>query len=82
MCLSEGTTCATPVAAPDARRLASLRPGSLREVYDLFAGQPPLTLRAAARRLGMSAPSVYRAKRRLEREGLLSAPGPVQVASR
>ena len=59
------------VPAPEARRLALLRSGSLREVYDLCAAEPALTLRAAATRLGMSAPSVYRAKRRLEREGLL-----------
>ncbi|HLE96824.1 MAG TPA: hypothetical protein VI997_05585, partial [Candidatus Thermoplasmatota archaeon] len=62
------------VPAHEARRLGLLRSGSLREVFDLYAAEPAVTLRAAARRLGMSAPSVYRAKRRLEREGLLPAP--------
>jgi len=57
---------------PDvARREGVLRAGSQRAVYDLYAREPHVTLREAGARLGMSAPSVHRAKRRLEEEGLL-----------
>lgn len=70
------------VPAAVARREASLRAGSRREVYEIYRAQPDLTLREAARRLGMSAPSVYRAKQRLEKEGLLPARPEAVVAQR
>ena len=63
-----------------ARREALLRGGSQREVYDLFASEPGLPLREAARRLGMSAPSVHRAKKRLEKARLLPAAREGEVA--
>lgn len=56
-----------------ARRMGVLRAGSHARVYDLYATKPTLSLREAARELGMSAPSVHRAKKRLEKEGLLPA---------
>lgn len=56
-----------------ARREAVLRAGSMRRVYDLYAAEPGLTLRDAASRLSLSAPTVYRAKKRLESRGLLPA---------
>ena len=59
---------------PDvARREALLRAGSHRAVYELYAREPRLSLRDAAARLGMSAPSVHRAKKKLESAGLLPA---------
>lgn len=59
---------------PDlARREAALRAGSRRAVYDLYASRPTVSLRDAARELGMSAPSVHRAKKQLETAGLLPA---------
>lgn len=56
-----------------ARREALLHAGSHRRVYELYAAEPGLSLREAASRLGMSAPSVHRAKKRLEAAGLLPA---------
>lgn len=56
-----------------ARREAVLRAGSNRAVYDLYAREPGLSLRDAGARLGMSAPSVHRAKKKLETAGLLPA---------
>lgn len=57
---------------PDvARREAVLRGGSARRVYDLLVAEPRLSLREAGARLGMSAPSVHRTKRKLEEAGLL-----------
>lgn len=61
-----------PVEA--ARRHALLRSGSHQRVYDLLRAEPELSLRAAAERLGMSAPSVHRARAKLVREGLLAPP--------
>lgn len=65
--------CAGEVPPDVARREGVLRAGSARRVYELYAGEPSLPLREAAARLGMSAPSVHRAKRKLERAGLLPA---------
>lgn len=56
-----------------ARRVAVLRAGSHARVFELYAARPGLSLREAAKALGMSAPSVHRAKKRLEKEGLLPA---------
>lgn len=56
-----------------ARREALLRAGSHRAVYELYAREPTLSLRDAGARLGMSAPSVHRAKKKLEAAGLLPA---------
>ncbi len=55
-----------------ARQHAMLRTGRAAEVFELFDGNPSLSLREAARELGMSAPSVHRVRKRLEREGLLA----------
>lgn len=54
-----------------ARRAGVLRSGSHQRVYDLFASEPDLSLRAAGERLGISAPAVLKAKRKLEAAGLL-----------
>jgi hypothetical protein len=62
-----------------ARREAILHAGSLREVYDLYCREPRLTLREAGARLGLSAPSVHRAKKRLENAGLLPAAAEAEV---
>lgn len=62
-----------------ARRTALLRAGSHQRVYEVYAASPELPLREAARRLGMSAPSVHRAKKKLEAAGLLPADTPVSV---
>ncbi|HVL47815.1 MAG TPA: helix-turn-helix domain-containing protein [Candidatus Thermoplasmatota archaeon] len=57
---------------PDvARREAALSKGARRAVYDLFVEEPALTLRAAARRLAMSAPAVHRTRAELRRLGFL-----------
>lgn len=56
-----------------ARRLAVMRAGSNARVYEAFATRPTMSLREAARELGLSAPSVHRAKQRLIRAGLLPA---------
>lgn len=61
------------VAPIDARHAGLLRPAKTRAVYDLYASEPALSLREAARRVGLSAPSVHRIRKRLEREGLLPA---------
>lgn len=67
---------------PDvARREAVLRAGSLRAVYEVYATEPALSLREAGARLGMSAPSVYRARRKLAAAGLLPAALPAEVRS-
>jgi len=67
---------------PDvARREALLRAGSMRGVYDLYAREPRLTLREAGARLGLSAPSVHRCKKRLEKAGLLPAATEARVAA-
>lgn len=54
-----------------ALRHALLQRGRIAEVHELYAAEPALPLREAARRLGMSAPSVHRARRRLVDAGLL-----------
>lgn len=61
------------VPAPLARRHAALKAGSAARVYELLAAEPHLSLREAGARLGMSAPSVHRAKKKLENAGLLPA---------
>jgi hypothetical protein len=67
---------------PDAaRREALLRAGSLRAVYDLYAAEPGTSLREAGRRLGLSAPSVHRSKKRLEKAGLLPVAAEVEVTA-
>jgi hypothetical protein len=63
-----------------ARREAILRVGNARAVYELYAREPHASLRVAAARLGTSAPSVHRTKKRLERAGLLPA-APVATAT-
>ncbi|MEA3199947.1 MAG: hypothetical protein QOE90_1375 [Thermoplasmata archaeon] len=63
-----------------ARREAILRAGSLRAVYDLYAREPRIPLREAGARLGLSAPSVHRAKKKLEKAGLLPAAHEALVA--
>lgn len=63
-----------------ARRTAVLRAGSNARVYELYATRPSSSLREAARELGMSAPSVHRAKKRLVREGLLPAATSAEIA--
>lgn len=55
-----------------AREVALLKAGSLRRVHDLDVAEPGLSLREAARRLGISAPSVYKARARLRRSGLVA----------
>lgn len=68
---------------PDvARRAAILRSDAARRVYDLLAAEPNLTLRDAAARLGLSAPSVHRTKQRLQKAGLLPARADVGVELR
>jgi DNA-binding MarR family transcriptional regulator len=62
-----------------ARRMAVLRAGSHARVYELYAARPTLSLREAARELGLSAPSVHRAKKRLESAGLLPAAQEINV---
>ncbi|HWG90109.1 MAG TPA: ArsR family transcriptional regulator [Candidatus Thermoplasmatota archaeon] len=58
---------------PDlARREAVLRAGSNRRVYELLQAEPHLSLREAAARLGMSAPSVHRSVKKLREAGLLA----------
>ncbi|HLE96700.1 MAG TPA: winged helix-turn-helix transcriptional regulator [Candidatus Thermoplasmatota archaeon] len=69
------------VAPHVARTLGLMRSDTVRAVYGLYTIEPDASLRAAARRLGMSAPSVYRAKRRLEAAGLLPAAAPAQLLS-
>ncbi|HEX2021813.1 MAG TPA: winged helix-turn-helix transcriptional regulator [Candidatus Thermoplasmatota archaeon] len=65
---------------PDAaRRAAVLRAGSNARVYELLAAEPRLTLREAASRLGLSAPTIHRAKAKLTRAGLLPAPPSAKV---
>lgn len=64
-----------------ARRAAVLRSETTRRVYDLLVAEPDLSLREAGRRLDLSAPSVHRIKKRLEKEGLLPAEASVLVAS-
>lgn len=54
-----------------AHKAAALRSKTARAVYDLLLAEPHLSLRQAGSRLGMSAPSVHRTKKRLERSGLL-----------
>ena len=61
-----------------ARQIGALKTGSLRRVYNLLVAEPQLSLREAGSRLGMAAPSVWRAKKRLEREGLLPARASVE----
>lgn len=56
-----------------ARREAALRAGSARAVYDLLVAEPHLSLREAGARLGMSAPSVHKTKKKLEKAGLIPA---------
>lgn len=56
-----------------ARREMALRGDTARRVYDLLAAEPGLSLRQAGVRLGVSAPSVHRHRRRLEKAGLLPA---------
>lgn len=58
-----------------ARQRGLLRSGSLEAVYALYRARPDASLREAAKALGMSAPSVHRAKKRLEKEGLLPTTG-------
>lgn len=67
---------------PDvARRAAVLRSASAKRVYDLYAAEPGLSLREAAARLDMRAPSVHRQRRKLQDAGLLPAATPAPVAS-
>jgi DNA-binding MarR family transcriptional regulator len=67
---------------PDvARRAALLRSDALRAVYELYRAQPDLTLREASRRLGVSAPSVHRSKKKLEDAGLLPVAHGADAAS-
>ncbi len=61
------------VPPQEARRAAILRSDSTRRVYEVRANEPALSLREAGARLGMSAPSVHRIKKKLEGEGLLPA---------
>lgn len=61
------------VPPADARRAAVLRHETTRRVYDLLVAEPRLSLRDAGRRLDLSAPTVHRVKKRLEKEGLLPA---------
>jgi DNA-binding Lrp family transcriptional regulator len=49
-------------------------------VYDLYAREPTIPLREAGARLGLSAPSVHRAKKKLEKAGLLPAAREALVA--
>ena len=65
--------CAGEVPPEVARREMVLRAGATREVYDLLAAEPGLSLREAAARLGMAAPTVHRYRKRLEKAGLLPA---------
>lgn len=60
----------------EARRLSLLRRGHLGAVHDLYRAEPTLSLREAARRLGIRAPSVHKARRKLEAEGLLPRKAP------
>jgi predicted DNA-binding transcriptional regulator len=63
---------------PEAARHAVLLQGeSARRVYELLRAEPGLSLREAGRRLGLSAPSVLRHRRRLEKAGLLRDPSTV-----
>lgn len=57
--------------ADAAVRGAALRSHTARRVYDLYSQEPTLPLREAGRRLGLSAPTVHRQRRRLEKIGLL-----------
>ena len=59
-----------------ARRFSALRGATHRRVYELFAAEPRLSLREAARRLGLSAPTVFRSVRKLRAAGLLAPPSP------
>lgn len=69
--------CVTGALPPDeARRLALLRRGHLAAVHDLYRAEPTLSLREAARRLGIRAPSVHKARRKLEAEGILPRKAP------
>lgn len=69
------TRCYVAGALPPeaARQHALLRAGSHQRVYELYVARPEISLREAARELGMSAPSVHRARRKLVAAGLLSA---------
>ncbi|MEA3198931.1 MAG: hypothetical protein QOE90_359 [Thermoplasmata archaeon] len=64
-----------------ARREAILRAGRARDVYELFLAEPTMSLREAAARLGISAPSVHRAKKKLEKAGLLPAAAEASLAA-
>lgn len=55
-----------------ARQRGLLRSGSHEKVYALYHARPEASLREAARELGLSAPSVHRAKKKLEKAGLLA----------
>lgn len=74
--------CAGEVPPEAARREMVLRAGATRQVYDLLAAEPGLSLREAAARLGMSAPTVHRYKKRLEKAGLLPAAPAATVTTR
>lgn len=62
-----------------ARRAAVLRAGSNAKVYDVLAREPGLSLREVGRRVGISAPAVLKAKRKLEAAGLLPAAAEADV---
>lgn len=63
-----------------ARREAILRSDATRAVYELYAREPHISLRAAAERLGVAAPTVFRARKKLENAGLLPAAPEASVA--
>lgn len=56
-----------------ARQHALLRSDTARALFELEQKEPGLSLRDAARRLGVSAPTVHRARRKLREAGLLRA---------
>lgn len=60
-----------------AQEALALRSETARRVYEAYAQEPALSLREAGARLGVSAPSVHRVKKRLEAAGLLPAGEPV-----
>lgn len=68
------------VPADIARREAVLLAGSHRAVYDFYVARPDASLREASRELGVSAPSVHRAKKKLEKAGLLPSVSTASVA--
>lgn len=59
------------VGFTEARREGVLRAGCNRAVFAILSAEPLLTLRAVGARLGISAPSVHRAVKRLREAGLL-----------